>query len=81
MFDSVISNVVNIEKINDSDLRLLGVVFNGRVWYVANFKWQKLVKNRKYSISMFRFAGLGPLYFDVLISIFHSTDYGRPERK
>ena len=27
MFDSVISNVVNIEKINDSDLRLLGVVF------------------------------------------------------
>ena len=35
MFDSVISNVVNIEKINDSDLRLLGVVFNGRVWYTA----------------------------------------------
>ena len=33
MFDSVNSNVVNIEKINDSDLRLLGVVFNGRVWY------------------------------------------------
>ena len=27
MFDSVISNVVNIEKINDSDLWLLGVVF------------------------------------------------------
>ena len=45
MFDSVISNVVNIEKINDSDLWLLGVVFNGRVWYAANFKWQKLVKN------------------------------------
>ena len=38
MFDSVISNVVNIEKINDSDLWLLGVVFNGRVWYAANFK-------------------------------------------
>ena len=51
MFDSVISNVVNIEKINDSDLRLLGVVFNGRVCTVA-IKELLCMKNAGAQIAM-----------------------------